>query len=182
VSRTWTCPSKCCTWRDEERKKKGVTMERRRNAAHDVMRTSLAWIQPHTHGAMQRYILNMVNTFLCSSTNYLENRLPPNDLIIVRNYRDDEEGIRDTKDVLLNPRNVHAKVDIQSNLEFQNVTLSLNQSPGPPCLEIDAQDAFELRFGYSTSAWKKGEVYFPNKIGFNQNCQNKFNIHSPSHP
>jgi hypothetical protein len=38
-----------------------------------------------------RYILNMVNSFLCSSINYLVNRLLPNDLIIVRNYGDEED-------------------------------------------------------------------------------------------
>jgi hypothetical protein len=46
----------------------------------NVMSTSLSWI-----------ILNMVNSFLCSSTNYFKNRLLPNDLIIVRNHGDDEE-------------------------------------------------------------------------------------------
>jgi hypothetical protein len=55
------------------------------------MRTCLSWIQPHPHGAILRYFLNMVNLFLCSSTIYFLNRLLPNDLIIVRNHGDDEE-------------------------------------------------------------------------------------------
>jgi hypothetical protein len=46
----------------------------------NVMSTSLSWI-----------ILNTVNSFLCSSTNYFENRLLPNDLIIIRNHGDEEE-------------------------------------------------------------------------------------------
>jgi hypothetical protein len=65
-----------------------------------MMRTSLAWIQPHPHGAILRHILNIVNLFLYCSTNYFENRLLPNDLIIVMNYGDDEEDVRDTKDVV----------------------------------------------------------------------------------
>jgi hypothetical protein len=61
------------------------------------MRTCLSWIQPHPHGAILRHLLNMVNLFLCSSTNYFENQLLPNDLIIVRNHGDDEEDERDIK-------------------------------------------------------------------------------------
>jgi hypothetical protein len=54
-----------------------------------MMRTCLSWIQPHPHGAILRDLLNTVNSFLCSSTNYFENQLLPNDLIIVRNHEDD---------------------------------------------------------------------------------------------
>ena len=43
-----------------------------------MMRTSLAWIQP-------RHILNTVNSFLCTFADDLENRLLPNDLIVIRN-------------------------------------------------------------------------------------------------
>jgi hypothetical protein len=38
-----------------------------------MMRICLSWIQPHSHGAILRHLLNMVNSFLCSSTNYFEN-------------------------------------------------------------------------------------------------------------
>jgi hypothetical protein len=55
------------------------------------MRTCLSWIQPHSHGAILKHILNMVNSFLYFSTNYFENGLLPNNLIIVRNHGDDEE-------------------------------------------------------------------------------------------
>jgi hypothetical protein len=57
----------------------------------------------------------MVNLFLCSSTNYLENQLLPNDLIIVMNHGDNDEEAQDTKDVLESPRDVHNKVEIQTN-------------------------------------------------------------------
>jgi hypothetical protein len=42
-----------------------------------------------------RHLLNTVNLFLFSSTNYFKNRLLHNDLIIVRNHGDDEEDERD---------------------------------------------------------------------------------------
>jgi hypothetical protein len=82
------------------------------------MRTCLAWIQPHPHGAILRHILKTVKSFLCSSTNYLKNQLLTNDLIIVRNHGGDEDDVRDTKDVLESPRDAHTKLKIQSNSEF----------------------------------------------------------------
>jgi hypothetical protein len=60
-----------------------------------MMRTCLSWIQPHPHGVILRRLLNMVNSLLCFSTNYFENRLLPNDLIIVRNHLDDERLVPD---------------------------------------------------------------------------------------
>jgi hypothetical protein len=38
-----------------------------------MMRTCLSWIQPHPHVAIRRNFLNMVNSFLCSSTKYFKN-------------------------------------------------------------------------------------------------------------
>jgi hypothetical protein len=60
----------------------------------------------------------MVNSFLCHFTNYLENRLLPNELIIVRNHGDEEEDVRDTKDILESLRDAYIKVEIQYNSEF----------------------------------------------------------------
>jgi hypothetical protein len=118
-----------------------------------MMRTYLSWIQPHPHGAILRHLLNTVNLFLCSSTNYFENRLLPNDLIIVRNHGDDEEEDKqDTKKVLERQGDVHINVEIQSNSEFQSLTSSPTQSPEPPRLQIDVQDAYDIRFGCSTYA------------------------------
>jgi hypothetical protein len=65
-----------------------------------LMRKCHLWIQPHPHGVILRHLLNMVKSFLCFSTNYFENRLLPNNLIIVRNHRDYEEDKRDIKKVL----------------------------------------------------------------------------------
>jgi hypothetical protein len=79
----------------------------------------------------------MVNLFLCSITIYIENRLLPNHLIIVRNHGD-EEDVRDTKDELESPRYVHNKVEIQTNSEFQSLISSLTWSLGPRCIQIDA--------------------------------------------
>jgi hypothetical protein len=125
-----------------------------------VMRTSHAWIQPHPHGVMLRYILNTVNLILCSFTNYLKNRLPPNDLIIVRNHRDEEEDVQDTKDVLEIPRDMHNKVEIETNSEFQSLTLNPTYSPKPPSIQIDARCIKPLIWMLYIYAWKYKEISF----------------------
>jgi hypothetical protein len=66
--------------------------------------------------------------FLCSSANYFENQLLPNDLFIIRNHVDDEEDERYIKMVLESQGEVHIKVEIQSNSEFQSLTSSPTQS------------------------------------------------------
>jgi hypothetical protein len=65
-----------------------------------------------------------------------------NDLIIVGNHGDDEEDERDNKRVLERQGDAHIKVEIQSNLELQSLTSSPTQSPEPPRLQIDVQDAY----------------------------------------
>jgi hypothetical protein len=140
-----------------------------------------SWIQPHPYGAILRHLLNMINSFLCSSINYFENRLLHNDLIIVSNHGDDEKDERDIKRALQRQGDAHIKVKIQSNLEFQSLTLSPTESLGPPRLQINVQDAYEIEFARSTYARKEDVITFPmapvpSKIGFSQNCQNNFNI------
>jgi hypothetical protein len=147
------------------------------------MKTCLSWIQPHPYRAIIRHLLNTVNSFLCSSIDYFKNRLLPNDLIIVRNHGDDEEDEWDIKIVLERQGDMHIKVEIQSNLEFQSLTSSPTQSLGPPQIQIDVQDAYEIGFGRSTYERKEDEVNVPvalvigpTKIGFDQNWQKNFNI------
>jgi hypothetical protein len=89
----------------------------------------------------------MVISFLCTSVNYLENRLLPNDLIIVRNHGDDEEDERDIKRALERQGEAHIKAEIQSNSEFQSLTLSPTRSPEPPRLQIDVAIT-PLEFGF----------------------------------
>jgi hypothetical protein len=55
--------------------------------------------------------------------------------------------IWDIKMVSESQGNLHNKVEIQSNLELRSLTSRPTRSPGPPCLQIDAQDMSDLRFG-----------------------------------
>jgi hypothetical protein len=152
-----------------------------------MMRTCLSQIHPHPHGAILRHLLNTVNSFLCSSTNYFENRLLSNDLIIVTNYEDDVEDERVIKGALGRQGYARIKVEIQSNSEFECLASSPTQSPGHPRLQIDIQDAYEIRFRCSTYARKEYEIKFPmesqpgqTKVGLDQNGQNNFNIQIPT--
>jgi hypothetical protein len=77
---------------------------------------------------------------------YFENRLLPNNLIIVRNHGDDEEDKWDIKKVLKRQGDMHIKVESQSNWELQSLTSSPTRSPGPPWLRIDVHDTYNIGF------------------------------------
>jgi hypothetical protein len=103
--------------------------------------------------------------------------LLPNDLIIFRNHGDDEEDELNINRALERQGDAHIKVEIQSNSEFQSLTWSPTRSPGPPRLQIDIQDAYEIKLGCSTYARKEDEIKFPmppvpnpTKIIFDENC------------
>jgi hypothetical protein len=57
------------------------------------------------------------------------------------------ENMRDIKKVLESQENTHNMVEVQANSESRSLTSSPTRSPGPPYLQIDIQDASDLRFG-----------------------------------
>jgi hypothetical protein len=58
------------------------------------------------------------------------------------------EDMWDIKRVLESQENMHNKVVVQqANSESRSLTSSPTRSAGPLCLQIDVQDAFNLRFG-----------------------------------
>jgi hypothetical protein len=78
--------------------------------------------------------------------------------------------------VLESQGNVHEKVANQSNSEL--LSLSPTQSPGPPHIQIDVHNAYELHFGRSKYAQKTKEITFqmalvscPTNIGVIRNRQ-----------
>jgi hypothetical protein len=85
------------------------------------------------------------------------------------------------KKVLESQEDVHEKVANQSNSELPSS--SPTQSLGPPCIQIDVQIAYDLRFGRSTNARKAKDITFPmtlvscpTKIGVVRNHQNSTNF------
>jgi hypothetical protein len=81
--------------------------------------------------------------------------LIPNDLIIVRNHRDDEEDEWEIKRAQKRQADAHIKVEIKSNSEFQSLTSSPTRSPGSPQLQYDVQDTYKIGFGRSTYTRKE---------------------------
>jgi hypothetical protein len=69
------------------------------------------------------------------------------------------EDKRSIKKALESKGDVHEKVTNQSNSELPSS--SPTRSPGPPCIQIDVQIAYDLCFGRSTYAQKAKEITFP---------------------
>jgi hypothetical protein len=69
------------------------------------------------------------------------------------------EDKRDINKVVESQGDEHEKVVNQSNSELPNSTST--RSLGLPCIQIDVQIAYNLRFGRSTYAWKAKEITFP---------------------
>jgi hypothetical protein len=87
------------------------------------------------------------------------------------------EDKQSIKNVLESQGDVHEKVANQSNSELPSS--SPTRSPGPPCIQIDVQIAYDLCFGRYTYARKDKEITFPmepvlcpTKIGVVHNHQN----------
>jgi hypothetical protein len=57
--------------------------------------------------------------------------------------------------------------------------LFLIRSPRPPCIQINAHDAYDLRFGCFLYAWKDKEVSCSIKIGVAGNHKNKIIFQYP---
>jgi hypothetical protein len=81
------------------------------------------------------------------------------------------------KKVLESQQDVHEKVANQSTSELPSS--SPTRSSGPPCIQIDVQIGYDVRFGHSTYARKDKEIMFlmapvscPTKIGVIRNHQN----------
>jgi hypothetical protein len=91
------------------------------------------------------------------------------------------EDKRSIKKVLESQGDVHEKVANQYNLELPSS--SPTQSPGSPRIQIDVQNAYDLRFERSTYARKAKEIKFPmaliscpTKIGVVCNHQNSIDF------
>jgi hypothetical protein len=119
-----------------------------------MMRISHTWIQPHHHRAILRHILNTVNLFQITLSIDFENILPPDNLIIVRNHGDDDEDVGESFRGVEDQHGHPIQVGDQPNSKFQSLISNLTQSSGPPCIQIDTQDAYEIGFGRSTYARK----------------------------
>ena len=82
-----------------------------------------------------------------------ENKLLPNDLIIVRNHGDDEEDVGEEFG------------GVVDELEAQSKSSSsLLRSPGVARTKINAQAAYGVRFGCSLYGWKDNFKELPMEL------------------
>jgi hypothetical protein len=72
--------------------------------------------------------------------------------------------IKTTKKVEQRSKNVHIKLEAQSNL-----ILSLSQNPGVGCTKMDVRITYELCLGHSTYRRKYMEITFPTQLVSPQN-------------
>jgi hypothetical protein len=100
-----------------------------------IIKSTLRHIQPHVDilsesititDFIQRYILSMVSLFLYAFIDDSENRLLPNNVMMIRNYGEDTEGIKErcggAKEQQRRPSQVGVpiQVELESNLNFRN--------------------------------------------------------------
>ena len=94
-----------------------------------------------------------VSSFQINLSSEFENRLLPNDLIIVRNHGDDEEDIGEEFG------------GVVDELEAQSKSSSsLLRSPGVARTKINAQAAYGVRFGCSLYGWKDNFKELPMEL------------------
>jgi hypothetical protein len=69
----------------------------------NIIKSTLRWIYPHVDTLsesvtiidfIQRYILSTVSLFLYAFIDYSENRLIPNNVMMIMNYGGDKEGLK----------------------------------------------------------------------------------------
>ena len=94
-----------------------------------------------------------VSSFQINLSCGFENKLLPNDLIIVRNHGDDEEDIGEEFG------------GVVDELEAQSKSSSsLLRSPGVARTKINAQAAYGVRFGCSLYGWKDNFKELPMEL------------------
>ncbi|TVU13612.1 hypothetical protein EJB05_40328, partial [Eragrostis curvula] len=97
-----------------------------------------------------------VSSFLMSSIYGFENKMLPNELIIVRNHGDDE----DVAGELLG--GVEGRQEVQIKFEAQSKSVSSPfRTPTPVGTKTGAQVAYEIGFGCSLYGWKAKKITFP---------------------
>jgi hypothetical protein len=108
-----------------------------------IIKSTLRWIQPHVDTLsesvtitdfIQRCIPSTVSLFLYAFFDDSENRLLPNNVVMIRNYGGDKEGLKErcggAKEQQRRPRQVGVsiQVELKSNSDSRN-TPHLNRRP-----------------------------------------------------
>jgi len=99
--------------------------------------------------ARMRQLNLEVSSFLSDPFHTFENRLLPNDVILLRNIEEGHEELGGSVEAQKTSKDVQHKRKARSNS-----TSSLPRPLGPVCIKTDSQDASGLYFRRSTYGWK----------------------------
>jgi hypothetical protein len=130
-----------------------------------ITKSNLRRIQPHVDTLsesvtitdfMQRCILSMVSLFLYAFTDDSENRLLPNNVMMIRNYGEDKKGLKRDVEVQRSSKGGQAKLESQSKSSWNPIRI-----PGTVGTKIVAQITYQLCFGRSLYGWKAKRINFP---------------------
>jgi hypothetical protein len=119
-------------------------------------------ILDHITWSQAQQLNHQVNSLLCSSTYNIESRLLSNNLIVLKNHREDYRGQTEHQKCARESRRRAREVANQSNSELSSS--SPTRSTGSSHIQINVQIAYDLRFGRFTYARKAKEITFPMKL------------------
>ena len=106
-----------------------------------------------------------VSSFQINLSSGFENKLLPNDLIIVRNHGDDEEDVGEEFGGVVDQQGQPSGVGGQAELEAQSKSSSsLLRIPGTARTKINAHAAYGVRFGCSLYGWKDNFKELPMEL------------------
>jgi hypothetical protein len=129
-----------------------------------ITKYTLRWIQPHVDTLselgtitdfIQRCILSTVSPFLYAFIDNSENRLQPNNVMMIRNYGEDKEGLKERRGGERSSKGGQAKLDSQSKSSWNPIRI-----PGTVGTKIVTQITYQLCFIRSLYGSKDKRINF----------------------
>jgi hypothetical protein len=130
-----------------------------------IINSTLRRIQPHVDTLsesvtitdfIQRCILSMVRLFLYAFIDDSENRLLPNNVMMIVTMEEIRKGLKRDVEVQRSSKGGQTKLESQSNLSRNSLRIL-----GIVRTKIVAQITYQLRFGRSLYGWKDKRIKFP---------------------
>jgi hypothetical protein len=97
-----------------------------------ITKSTLRWIQPHVDTLsesvtitdfIQRCILSMASLFLYTFIDDSENRLLPNNVMMIRNYGEDKEGLKERRGGAKEQQRRPSQVGVPIQVDIERVVM-----------------------------------------------------------
>jgi hypothetical protein len=105
---------------------------------------------------IQRCILSTVSLFLYAVIDDYENKLLPNNVMMIRNYEGDKEGLKERRGGAKEKQRRPSQVGVPIQVKLKSNSDSWNSRT-----KIVTQITYQLRFGRSLYRWKDKRINFP---------------------